>query len=132
LGLDDFIAEYRRRCAGLGHPGAARRVAVRRALWREAGGLSYDEVEAEFQGLRRRLEWPAAATLKDLRHLFATVLHNAGTPEGYRRYLLGHAPGREAAVAYTHLSDLERHYAAALRGEGASLLASLQRRLACL
>ena len=53
-----------------------------------------------------RLDWPKAATPKDFRHLFATVMANGGLPEHMLRYLLGHAPDRDATHAYTHLDQL--------------------------
>jgi hypothetical protein len=48
--------------------------------------------------------------LKDVRHLFATTLGNAGMPEFYRRYLMGHSPGKAAIVTYTHLNELRIRY----------------------
>jgi hypothetical protein len=92
--------------------------------------MGYDDVEQEFQALARRLRWPRQATLKDLRHLFATTLNNAGVPEAYRRYLLGQSPGRAAVVAYTHLNELGRHYTESVRREWAPLLEGINRRLA--
>ena len=86
-------------------------------MLRDAGGLDYDQVQSEFAKLAGMLGWPASATLKDLRHLFASTLNNASVPEGYVRYLMGHAPGKAALVAYTHLDQLRRHYSAALEQE---------------
>ncbi|NES72849.1 MAG: hypothetical protein F6K24_50470, partial [Okeania sp. SIO2D1] len=54
--------------------------------------------------------WPAAATLKDFRHLFATEMQNAGMPEHYRRYLMGHSPGRSAVLNYSHLNEVREQY----------------------
>jgi integrase len=81
----------------------------------DAGGLTYDHVEDEFRQLAGRLGWPPAATVKDLRHLFATAMNNANQPEAYRQYLMGHGPGRAAIGAYTHLTEVGGHYAAAVR-----------------
>jgi len=102
---------------------------IRDAVLHDAGGLRYDNVEQEFGTLARRLGWPAAASLKDLRHLFATTLGNAAMPEGYRRYLLGHAPGKAAVVAYSHLNELRRHYVEAVRREWTPLLDAINLRL---
>ena len=65
---------------------------------------------------------------EDLRHLFATTLTNTDVPEGYVRYLMGHAPGKAALVAYTHLDQLRRRYSAALETEWASLLDAINQR----
>lgn len=89
-------------------------------------------MQGEFTKVIRGLGWPAAATLKDLRHLFATTLTNAGVAEPYVRYLMGHAPGKAALVAYTHLDQLRRHYTAALEGEWSPLLDAIGRRASAL
>jgi hypothetical protein len=44
-------------------------------------------------------------------------MNNAAMPEAYRRFLMGQAPGKAAIVAYTHLSELARHYAEAVSRE---------------
>jgi hypothetical protein len=49
-------------------------------------------------------------------------------PEGYRRYLLGHAPGTAAILAYTHLNQLRQHYASALRQEWLPLMNAINER----
>jgi integrase len=126
----ELVAEYRRRCAAAGPGGAAARLRLRDAVRRDAGGLGYGHVRRELDRVARRLGWPAAATPKAFRHLFATALANGGLPEGYRRYLLGHAPGRAAAVAYTHLNQLGRQYAEAVRRELAPVVDAVRRRLA--
>jgi hypothetical protein len=128
--LAALVTEYRRRCAAAGSPDAAGRELLRDALLREAGGLGYDHVEQEFGTLARRLGWPSAATLKDLRHLFATTLGNTPMPEGYRRYLMGQSPGKAAVVAYTHLNQLREQYAEVVRGAWAPLADAVARRLA--
>lgn len=127
-----LMAEFRRRCAARRDLSAAERLRVRDRLWREAGGLSYDHVEHEFGGLARRLGWRRQATLKDFRHLFCTMLGDAALPEGYRRYLMGHAPGKAAVVAYTHLSELRRHFETAVRREWQPLVEAILARLATL
>jgi hypothetical protein len=53
----------------------------------------------------------------------------AAMPEAHRRYLMGHAPQRAAITAYTHLHDLPRHYAEAVRREWGSLVAAILQRL---
>src|SRR5262249_39987793 len=110
-------------------PDAAGRLRLRDAVLAAAGGLSYDHVQGEFAGLARKLGWPARATLKDFRHLFGTTLGHSAMPEGYRRYLLGHAPAQAAAPAYTHLNRLREQYAEAVRREWAPLVAAVNGRL---
>ena len=130
--LSELIREYRARCDRENAKTAADRARVRVRVLRDAGGADYDHVQTEFTKLTKGLGWPAPATLKDLRHLFATTLNNAGVPEGYVRYLMGHAPGKAAVVAYTHLDQLRRHYSAALEQEWAPLLDAINRRAAVL
>jgi integrase len=125
----ELIGEYRSRCDRTSAKAAADRARVRAGVLRDAGGLDYDHVQAEFTKIASGLGWPAAATLKDLRHLFATALTNAGVPEGYVRYLMGHAPGKAALVAYAHLDQLHRHYDAAMEREWGSLLDAINRRV---
>jgi hypothetical protein len=128
--LAELTAAFQRRCAAEGSPDAAGRQRLRDVVLREAGGLSYDHVQGEFAGLARRLGWPVRATPKDLRHLFCTMLGNAAMPEGYRRFLMGHAPGRAASVAYTHLHRLEHQYAAAVEREWGRLVEAVNQRVA--
>lgn len=119
--LGELEVVYRERTAAAPSD-AAGRLRLRNRLFADAGGIAYGEIEKGFHRVGRELGWPPAATVKDFRHLFATTLANAGLPEGYRKYLLGHAPGRDAAVAYTHLNRLrelcadicEREYAPVL------------------
>ena len=92
--LADLVGEFQRRLAAGRAPNAADRLRLRNLLLKEAGAVGYDQVQQEFSGLAPTLDWPAAATLKDFRHLFCTTLGNAAMPEAYRRYLMGHAPGR--------------------------------------
>jgi hypothetical protein len=127
--LAELVQEYRRRSAA-GAGSAAARLRARDTVLGDAGGLNYDHVEGEFRRLARRLGWPAAATVKDLRHLFATTLNDAGMPEAYRRYLMGQAPGRAAVVSYTHLHELPRLYAEAVHKEWSPLVAAINRRAA--
>ncbi len=68
--------------------------------------------------------------MKDLRHLFATTMNNAGMPESYTRYLLGHAPGRGVALnSYVHLNQLSEHYAEAVRKDWGGLVGAVLERL---
>jgi hypothetical protein len=127
--LADLVAEFRRRCAAGRSPDAAQRRRLRDRVLAEAGGLGYDHVEGEFRRLAGALGWPAAATLKDFRHLFATTLANAALPEGYRRYLMGQTPGKAATVAYTHLNRLREQYADAVRREWQPLVDAVNARL---
>ena len=112
-----LVAEFQRRLAEVPQICAVNRRQIRDQLLREAGALDYDRIEGEFRQLATRLNWPRTATLKGFRHLFATALENSGCPESYRRYFLGHSPGRSAIVTYTHLDQLERHYRRLLDGE---------------
>jgi hypothetical protein len=127
--LPELIQEYRRRCVRPQAVSALEKQPLRDSVLHDAGGLTYDHVEAEFTRLARRLRWPAAATAKDLRHLFATSMHDAGLPEAYRRYLMGQAPSGAAVTAYTHLNELARHYAGAVRREWQPLVEAILRRL---
>jgi hypothetical protein len=127
--LSNIVAEFRRRCEIGRVRDAAGRRRVRGDVLRDAGGLTYDHVEAEFNRLATQLGWPSPATPKDLRHLFATSLNNAAIPDAYRRYLMGHAPGRAALTAYTHLNELRRHYATAIRREWTPLIEAVLGRL---
>lgn len=128
--LPDLIAEYQQRCAQAKNTTAVDRDLIRERLLKDAGGIDYDHIQDEFTTLAKQLAWPVAATLKDLRHLFATTMNNAAMPEAYRKYLLGQAPGRAAITAYTHLNDLPRHYAEAVRREWAPLVAAVNSRVA--
>jgi hypothetical protein len=126
--LAELVAEYRRRCTSAGIPNALQRQQIRNQVLSDAGGLRYDHIEAEFHSVAQRLKWPSTATLKDLRHLFATTMNNAGLPDPYRRYLLGQSPPRAAVTAYTHLDDLQRQYHAALQREFQPILDVLKQR----
>lgn len=128
LSLQQLVQEFQRRCAIRPNLTAALRVGLRDKVLHEAGALSYDDIEAEFHQISRRLDWPAKATLKDFRHLFATAMANAGMPEHYRRYLLGHAPGKDAIYRYSHVDQLARQYEAAVRRELAPVLGALEMR----
>ena len=99
---------------------------LRDDLLGEAGQLSYDHVENEFHRLAKQLGWPQTATMKDFRHLFATNLENAGVPESYRRFLMGHSPGRAAIVTYTHLNKLREHYLRAVDSEFSTLIEAIR------
>ncbi|HKB41103.1 MAG TPA: hypothetical protein VKD72_32040 [Gemmataceae bacterium] len=127
--LEQITAEYRRRCGASKKPDAATRRRLRDEVLADAGGLRYDDIEREFRSLARQLGWPRQATLKDLRHLFATTMNNASLPETYRRYLMGQSPGKAALTAYTHLNELHRHFAEAVRREWQPLLDAVCERL---
>ena len=121
-------ARLARASPGGGAASAADRHRLRDALLREAGATRYDLVEGEFRALAGRLGWPEAATLKDLRHLFGTGLANAGMPEPYRQYLMGHAPSSAAVTAYTHLNQVREQYLLAVEREWGPLVAVLAAR----
>lgn len=107
---------------------AAKLRALRNKLLASAGQLTYDPIRLEFGKLARRLSWPRAATVKDFRHLFATSLENAGVPESYRRFFMGHAPGREAIVGYTHLNRIREHFLSAVQREYKPVAAAIEHR----
>jgi hypothetical protein len=121
----EIVAEFRSRCGSAGEPDAVTRAKLRDQVLRDAGGLNYDQVESEFSALAKRLGWPRQATLKDLRHLFATTINNAAMPEPYRRFLMGQSPGKAAIVAYTHLNELRRHYTEAVQREWPLIVAAI-------
>lgn len=93
---------------------AKTRLKIRNRIQREAGGISYDQIQGEFAKIARALNWPRAATLKDFRHLFSTSLENSGVPLFYRRYLMGQSPGKSAVVTYTHINELRKQYQLAI------------------
>ncbi len=134
LSLEALIAEYRRRCASANTGTVAQRLKIRDQLMKQAHQLNYDRIEGEFRKLARQLGWSASATLKDLRHLFSTCLENAGVPEFYRRYFMGHALGKAPIVAYTHITEekIQEHYRRALESELAPIVAAIKERAATL
>jgi hypothetical protein len=127
--MPELVEEYRRRCGRSKDTSAAARRRIRDGVFRDAGGLNYDALEGEFAHLASKLKWPATATLKDLRHLFATTMNNAAMPEPFRRYLMGQAPGRAAIIAYTHLHEIKRHYREAVEKEWSPLLVAINHRV---
>ncbi|MFM7149716.1 MAG: hypothetical protein ACKO23_07730 [Gemmataceae bacterium] len=128
----NLVSEFNRRCAQGKVCSAMERLHVRDQLLQEAGQVNYDRIKREFRTLARKLGWSTEATLKDFRHLFCTMLGNASIPEHYRRYLMGHAPGKAAVVAYTHLSQLQGHFDSALQKEWQPLLQAILARLSTL
>ena len=96
---------------------------------KQAGGINYDHIEAEFRRIARQLNWPSTATLKDFRHLFATSLMNTGMPEIYRLYLMGQTLGKSAIITYSHLNDLRRHYELAVQGQLQPVVAAVVKRI---
>jgi hypothetical protein len=127
--LAEIVTAYQQRCQASRHGGAAERQRIRDEVLRQAGALTYDQLQDEFIAVARPLGWPAQATVKDFRHLFATTMNNAAMPEGFRRYLMGQAPGKAAIVAYTHLHELERQFAAAIAREWPALVKAINSRL---
>jgi len=101
---------------------------------KQAHQLKYDRLEGEVRTLAGELGWPACATLKDLRHLFSTCLENAGVPEFYRRYFMGHALGKAPIVAYTHITEekIHEHYRRALAAELAPISDAIVQRVAAM
>lgn len=132
LHLRKLAAEYERRCQKHGANSASDRRRIRNSLMKDAGQLNYDHIEAEFGKLARRLNWPASATLKDLRHLFSTSLENAGVPVFFRRYFMGQSPGKSPIVSYTHLTleKVTEQYNKALSSELAVIEQAIEKRAA--
>lgn len=126
LSRDEMIAEYQRRLSGHVSLNAKIRRHVRTQLLREQGALEYDCIHAEFQNVARQLNWPASATLKGFRHLFATSLENNGCPVSYRQYFMGQSQGRSAIVRYTHLDELTRHFSDLIEQRYAPILSALK------
>ena len=124
-----IIKEFERVRQSASKLSAAHERQMRDAVFDTAGQLGYDHVKQEFHKLAESLGWANSATLKDFRHLFATSLENAGVPESYRRFLMGHSPGRAAIVTYTHLNKLKSHYMRAIDTELRPLVAAIQRRV---
>lgn len=121
--------EFQRRCKDEQCASAARREAIRNELLKLAGGMSYHNIDDEFERVQRQLKWPKTATLKDFRHLFSTCLENAGMPQYYRRYLMGQAPGKDAIVTYTHLNELRERYEEAVQRTMQPILDATSQRL---
>lgn len=129
LSLRELIESYQQGCQQSTYKDRIKRHRYRNLLLRTAGAITYDAIEGHFNGIARRLGWPEKATLKDFRHLFATTLASSGMPECYRRYLMGHAPGRDAIVAYTHLSDLSNQFSQFCHSSWKPLLDAVNARL---
>lgn len=127
-GLDVVRQEFRMRCLSLPSAGAAARVRVRNEVLRVAGAVSYDLLDHEYRLVSRQLSWPKAATLKDFRHLFSTLLQNAGMPDMYRRYLMGHALGRSALVNYSHLDQIQQQFERTLETTMQPIVAAIGQR----
>jgi hypothetical protein len=123
--LAELAAEFQRHCAASKSLDAAERLRLRDHVLREAGGMNYDHIEQEFHSVARALRWPAQATLKDFRHLFATMLGNTPMAEAYKKYLLGQSVGRAALAAYTHLNELRQQYDTAVRGAWTPLVEAI-------
>lgn len=119
--------ELQRRLAQNPACSIAQKLQIRDQVLADAGATSYDRIDGEFRELARKLKWPPQATLKDLRHLFATSLAAAGMVECYRQYLMGHATTSAAIAHYTHLNRLKEQYQAALKTEFAPLLSILSK-----
>lgn len=123
---DALVATYRALCQDKHALTVVARRQIRDRLIREAGALNYDQIDGEFRRVARTLGWKATATLKGFRHLFATALENSGCPETYRRFFLGHSPGRAASIHYTHLDQLQRHFQNFLVQEYADVVSALR------
>jgi integrase len=127
--LQSLAQEIQRRLAHAGATTVRQRQSVRNQILREAGALTYDGIENEFRELATKLKWPKAATLKDLRHLFATALAAAGVPDPYRQYLMGHATTSAAIGTYTHLNRIREQYLSAVDTQMKPVVQVLERRI---
>lgn len=126
--LAAIVDDFERRCAAAKDRSATARRKIRDRVFRDAGGITYDNILAEFRKVTTGLAWPANATLKDFRHLFATNLENAGMPEFYRRYLMGQSVGRTAIVNYTHLNEICQRFQEAVERQFQPLVDAVVRR----
>lgn len=126
--LPQLETEFQDRCSKASKLAAGQKLQIRDTVLYEAGGINYDHVEGEFKKLAKLLKWPAAATVKDFRHLFSSLLENAGVPEFYRRYLMGQSPGKAAIVHYTHLNQVKEHYERAAEQEFGSICKAIEKR----
>ena len=127
--LAELVIDFQARLRQLRQPGAAQITKLRTEVMAAAGAVNYDTIDGEYRSLASQLGWPRNATLKDFRHLFATLLENAGVPESYRRYFMGHAPGSAAIVTYTHLDEVREHYERAAATKLRPLFDAIERRL---
>ncbi len=128
--LPQLIEEFQHRCSHHPSGSATQKMCIRNCLLKEAGGVHYDQVEAEFHQVARKLAWPKEATVKDFRHLFSTSLENAGVPLYFRQYLMGQAPTRAPIATYTHLStdQIRTWYERAISREFDLLVKALKER----
>jgi integrase len=124
--LPQIVAECTRRWQGT--TSVRERLQIRQTVLDEAGALTYKHIQGEFAGVAQRLHWPTAATLKDLRHLFATCMANGGLPEHERQYLMGQSTGKAPILRYTHFNRIREHYEAAVAREMQPLVDVLVRR----
>ena len=67
------------------------RLAVQRAVWRDAGAVKGDRVRAEFIRVACKAGLPPVTAPKVLRHLFATALQDASVDPLVRNALMGYA-----------------------------------------
>ena len=128
--LEQLTKEYSRRCQKTENLTAEQGMQIRDQLLHDAGGLKYDHIEHEFHRLAGQLSWPAKATLKDFRHLFSTAMMNAGMPEYYRKYLMGHAVSKAAITNYTHLDQLRDRYEEAVERQYQPIVKAVAKRIA--
>ncbi len=128
--LDQLQKKYEQRCQQAVNPSAKQKIQLRNKILQEAGGLKYDHIEHEFHRLAQQLSWPASATLKDFRHLFSTSMMNAGMPEYYRKYLMGHAVSKAAISNYTHLDQLRERYEEAVEKQYQPIVKAVTQRIA--
>lgn len=129
LSLEQLEMKYKKQCGKLKNPGAKQKQQIRNKIMKEAGALNYDRIGHEFRRVVRDLNWPDSATLKDFRHLFSTELMNAGVPDYYRKYLMGHSVPNVALTSYTHLNELESWYSQAIQQRFTPILTAITDRM---
>jgi integrase len=84
------------------------RLALARAVWRDAGLVREDWIRQEFLRITQRIGLPSITAPKVFRHQFATMLQAANVDPLVRNELMGHSPvsargrGLGMTAVYTH------------------------------
>ena len=132
-GKDDtsVVDDFRQQLTKIKSPTKLERVKLRDQVMRSHGWLSYDHIKREFGKLADKLGWSNRGSVKSLRHLFCTCLENAGVPEFFKKYMMGHSFGRAAIVNYTHITEeqVKRHYQRMIDQELSDVMDAIELRL---
>lgn len=125
----DIITEYRRRVAGNEY--AAERLAMLHRVLSDAGAVTYDELAREFRAVTQRAGLEGVATLKSLRHHFASALEVANISYFTRKYLMGHRVRRDPLAGYTAtgFDQVRREFGRLLDGPMAPVVDAAHRRM---